>query len=36
MSRKLTEAQLARMERLTDQIRQLCPMVDEIPLRLDS
>jgi hypothetical protein len=36
MSRELTEAQLARMEHLTDQIRQLCPMVDDIPLRLDS
>jgi DNA-binding IclR family transcriptional regulator len=36
MSRKLTEAQLARMEHLSDQIRQVCPMVDDIPVRLDS
>ena len=36
MSRSLTEAQLAKMEHLSDQIRELCPMVGEIPLRLGS
>ena len=36
MSRELTEAQLARMEHLSDQIRQWCPMMDEFPVRLDS
>ena len=36
MSRELTEAQLTRMENLSNCIRQLCTMVDEIPVRLDS
>jgi hypothetical protein len=36
MSRSLTEAQLAKMEDLSDRIRELCPIVDELPLRLDS
>jgi hypothetical protein len=36
MSRELTEAQLTRMENLSNCIRQLWPMVDEIPVRLDS
>jgi hypothetical protein len=36
MSRSLTRAQLAQMEPLSDRIRELCPMVDEIPVRLDS
>jgi DNA-binding IclR family transcriptional regulator len=36
MSRELTGAQLTRMENLSNCIRQLCPVVDEIPVRLDS
>ena len=36
MSRSLTDAQLAKKEHLSDRIRELCPNVDEIPVRLDS
>jgi DNA-binding IclR family transcriptional regulator len=36
MSRSLTEEQLAKMKHLSHRIRELCPAVDEIPVRLDS
>ena len=36
LSRSLTEAQLAKMEHLGNRIRELCPIMDEIPVRLDS
>jgi hypothetical protein len=36
LRRPLTQAQLDRMEDLSDRLQQLCPMVDDIPVKLDS
>ena len=36
LRRPLTQAQLDRMEDLSNRLQQLCPMVDDIPVKLDS
>ena len=36
LSWPLTQAQLDRMEELSDRLQQLCPMVDDLPVKLDS
>ena len=36
LRRPLTQAQLDRMDELSDRLQQLCPMVDDLPVKLDS
>jgi hypothetical protein len=36
LRRPLTQAELDRMDELSDRLQQLCPMVDDIHVKLDS